>query len=241
MWVVGGGSVFTAETELAMIRNTPWEKSRFERILNLLFAGWLRACEADYSQILVPYLEFRDGEIPRFWLGEWLPSAVGPGSKLTPEDAAKFSGFWPLRGIGVQARNRDRFGWTCNLRATRLKLILALYQLNEKRPPPSLEALVPEYMSEVPIDPYSGKPFRYRVSNGENITEQFFEDDGLRFPFKPKERIRYVPANQGILWSVGLDGIDNGGMKHGVALDPSEWMSKGLDEIFVIPRWPLSH
>jgi hypothetical protein len=236
MWVVGGGSIFKPETEWAMIANTPWERRHFERIMNLLFAGWLRACEADYSRILEQDMEIRNGEIPRSWLGEWLPPTDCPGSAMTPDDVAKFMWLWPVRGVGLDARNQARFGWTCGLRATRLKLILALYQLKEKRPAPSLEALVPEYMLEVPIDPYSGKPFRYRVSKGENITEQFFEEDRLRFSPEPKERIRHIPAGQGILWSVGLDGIDNGGAKHGESLDPAEWISEGFDQIFVVPR-----
>jgi hypothetical protein len=237
MRVVLGDSIFKPESQLAVIWQVPWERKRMERIMNLLFAGWLRASNVHYSRILEQDSQDSDS-LPRSWLGEWFPPANGPGSALTPDDAAKFTWLWPVRGIGMHARHRDRHGWTCNLRATRLKLILALYQFEQKKPAPNLEALVPQYMSDVPIDPYSGGPFHYRVSKGENITEQFFDEGRFHFSHEPKERIRHIPAGQGILWNVGLDGVDNGGAKHGVSLDTSEWISGGLDQIFIVPKWP---
>ena len=237
-WVVLGDSIFEPRTQLTLIWQTPCERKRFQRIMNLLFGGWLRACQADYSQI--PEHHFEDQNSPdsmvRLWIGDWFPPEDGPGSSLTAEQLAHFMFLWPVRGLGAEARNRDRPGWTCYLRATRLMVALALYQLLEKRPAPSLEALVPKYILEVPIDPYSGKPIHYRVSKGEDITEQFFDEE--RPSFEPKERIRRIPAGQGILWSVGLDGVNNGGVKHGVSLDISEWKTEGLDQIFVVPTWP---
>jgi hypothetical protein len=239
-WVVLGDSIFEPRTQLTLIWQTPCERKRFQRIMNLLFGGWLRACQADYSQI--PEHHFEDQNSPdsmvRLWIGDWFPPEDGPGSSLTAEQLAHFMFLWPVRGLGAEARNRDRPEWTCWLRATRLIVALALYQLHEHKPAPSLEALIPKYLSDLPIDPYSGKPFRYRISKGEDITEQFFDDDRFMSSFEPKERIRHVPEGQGILWSVGLDGVDNGGVKHGVALDTSEWASQGLDLIFVAPEWP---
>lgn len=57
------------------------------------------------------------------------------------------------------------------------------YELQERVPPPTLESLVPGFLSAVPIDPMSGKSLCYRVSSDSSF----------------------------ILYSVGEDGVDDGG------------------------------
>ncbi|MCX7969177.1 MAG: type II secretion system protein GspG [Armatimonadetes bacterium] len=67
---------------------------------------------------------------------------------------------------------------------TETALSLRLYRSERGRYPESLQALVPKYLPKIPIDPYDGKPIRYRkLSRG----------------FK--------------VWSVGGNGKDEGGMK----------------------------
>ena len=44
-----------------------------------------------------------------------------------------------------------------------------LYQVDQGKVAPSLAVLVPGYLDALPKDPYSGKDFRYRVSEGETI------------------------------------------------------------------------
>jgi hypothetical protein len=61
-------------------------------------------------------------------------------------------------------------------------LALERYRLRHKRFPGSLNELVPEFVSEVPIDYMDGKPLRYRL-------------DGDQF----------------VLWSIGPNGKDDGG------------------------------
>jgi hypothetical protein len=98
-------------------------------------------------------------------------------------------------------------------------------------PAPNLQALIPRYLPELPLDPFSGKSFHYRVSAGETI----FNNVGF-----PEEKIR-VPAGQGIVWSVGPDGQDNGGTKQEARsppLDPATSKQYGLDLIFLVPQWP---
>jgi len=43
----------------------------------------------------------------------------------------------------------------------RLRLAARAYELEKGGPPPSLEALVPDYLDAVPADPFDGKPLRY--------------------------------------------------------------------------------
>jgi hypothetical protein len=50
-----------------------------------------------------------------------------------------------------------------DLRALRLRIALTHYEQANGAPPETLEALVPQYLKEVPIDPVSGKSFEYEV------------------------------------------------------------------------------
>ena len=68
-------------------------------------------------------------------------------------------------------------------RVTMLRLALRAHQLEHGAPPPNLQALVPNYINAVPADPF-GK--------GEALR---FQTDGKTYE----------------LWSIGPDGIDNGG------------------------------
>ena len=52
---------------------------------------------------------------------------------------------------------------TAELRATTVVLALRQYQQAEQHSPQTLQDLVPKYLSEVLVDPFDGKPLRYRV------------------------------------------------------------------------------
>jgi hypothetical protein len=63
-----------------------------------------------------------------------------------------------LTPIIVKYRRR-----AAELRATAVVLALRQYQQAEQHSPQTLQDLVPKYLSEVPVDPFDGKPLRYRV------------------------------------------------------------------------------
>jgi hypothetical protein len=71
------------------------------------------------------------------------------------------------------------------------ELAIRLFEHDHQRLPQSLEELVPTYLPSVPVDSYSGRPLTYRVQDG-----------------KP------------VLYSVGGDGVDDGGTfgRYGQAL-----------------------
>jgi hypothetical protein len=48
-----------------------------------------------------------------------------------------------------------------SLRATEIMLALKAYQLDKGKLPSNLSDLVPAYLSQIPIDPFDGKPLRY--------------------------------------------------------------------------------
>jgi hypothetical protein len=68
-------------------------------------------------------------------------------------------------------------------RLTVVAIALQRYELRHYRPPSSLQELVPEFFSAVPIDPMSGEPLRYRLN----------------------------PDGSFLLYSVGEDGKDDSG------------------------------
>jgi hypothetical protein len=115
--------------------------------------------------------------------------------------------------------------------AAALQLALRLYEAEHGKPAESLSVLVPEYLPAIPLDPYDGQPFRYRLSQGETLNWPY--DDRDPHDPKPPPPTRRVPAGQGILWCVGTDRIDHGGhtqaSPHAAGIVPNE------DLIFVVP------
>jgi hypothetical protein len=129
----------------------------------------------------------------------------GPAAgSLTPDQWGRLLAESPLALQLFSTRSAyqpaaEAFG-LCRVRGTRLQLALALYQLQEGRAAPSLADLVPRYLPAVPVDPHSGQPFQYRISNGERITWFSRNGEGLRH-----EDLR---AGQPVVRTVGRDGDD---------------------------------
>jgi hypothetical protein len=116
-------------------------------------------------------------------------------------------------------------------RAAALQVALRLYQAETGRTAEKLTDLVPKYLAAVPLDPYDGQPFRYRISRGETI--EWPADDTTVGTLTVK---RAVAAGQGILWAVGLDQKDDGG-------HTQEWENQNLkvpdqDRISLVPLPP---
>jgi len=78
------------------------------------------------------------------------------------------------------------------------------YQLAHDTLPERLDLLVPDYLDAVPADPFDGKPLRYKLT-----------DTGV------------------IVYSVGKDGVDNGGKELDVR---GQRFQAGTDIVFIIPR-----
>src|SRR5262249_32967936 len=137
----------------------------------------------------------------------------------------------------------------CWLHAAQLRVALRLYQAEQGRPAERLTQLVPRYLSDVPRDPFDDQPFRYRLSRGEEIRwpeepkppkeppEPVALAHGaaaaLPGALEPVNPTRKVPAGQGVLWSIGEDGHDDGGVRQ--AERDTGRTQHGEDIIFLVP------
>lgn len=85
-----------------------------------------------------------------------------------------------------------------------LEVALLLYQHDHQSSAKSLDDLVPEYLSEIPQDPYGNGPLNYRVSQGETIDIPIRQSaepgDSEKIVFKK----RTIKPGQGLLWSERL-------------------------------------
>jgi len=84
-----------------------------------------------------------------------------------------------------------------SLQATRTILALRAYQIAHGNLPKDLFALVPEFLSEVPVDAFDGKPLRYSAerkvvySVGKNLKDDGGEDRGQDVP-EAQRHLDYV-------------------------------------------------
>jgi hypothetical protein len=180
---------------LAYLANQlPWERARALRALGQITVRNLLEVQ-DFTQKVA---DSRPREIRQVTLRRWLrpPFVALPELWETAEPAAMTSHFMVL-----EYRARLSLSALCAAycdnetyrRGTLLCLALAAYRLDHKQYPPRLGDLVPAYIKELPLDPYSAQPFQY-------------EPAGLSLPLKFQsrswEQIRIEPHTP-LLWSVG--------------------------------------
>jgi hypothetical protein len=153
--------------------------------------------------------------------------------KPAPSGEPRFQAPWPEQPLDFtwqarEAREAHNPYMLTAHRAALLQVALRLYLATHGRPAPSLDALVQQYLTAVPVDPYDpeGKPFRYRVSRGETVRVL------VRGPYFGAQD-RGVPAGEGILYSVGPDGRDDGGRRQLDSWRPGEESRE--DILFLIP------
>jgi hypothetical protein len=193
---------------------TPWERERAIRVLHALTKSRLREAETPYWQLPLQ---------ARTWDRSALPAVEANRSSCFLPDRNRPFPFeqWShllndspllLRLFAFASRPQEQAFSLCRVRAARLKLALALYQIHEREPAPALGHLVPRYLEALPEDPFSGNPFDYRISNG----EQLAWDPGTTWADTPAVSLA---SGQGVFWSVGPAG-------------------RGLGMLFIVPSWP---
>jgi ABC-type transport system involved in multi-copper enzyme maturation permease subunit len=96
--------------------------------------------------------------------------------------------------------------------------------------PKSLDALVPEELPNLPDDPYSGRPFGYRPSQGQEAPR--LRDAPLPYgPIGGRSKGQAPSPGSWLLYSVGADGHDDGG----ISFKEKDPRYQPLDIVFAIP------
>jgi hypothetical protein len=170
----------------------PWDRTRALRLLNVLTRSELDVLRE---------AEERDREDRPIWWPWWLvrqsherdffPYVLRTQICLPPFSAniGSNAGIWMVR-------------WStrteCLRRATRLLLALEAWKLQHGALPETLDQLVGPCLDRLPVDPYSGKPFRY-FRNGLGVP--------LRYPWLPYTfwgpHDPTVAAHVPFFWSLG--------------------------------------
>jgi hypothetical protein len=122
-----------------LARLAPWERERERRFLNRAYKSLVEEAQLPTWEEAPP----RDRKGPTHPVEKWT---------------------FPLRVV-----RRAQCHGLCQLRALRLQIALAAYQVRNGAGAASLEDLAPGLLEKLPVDPWSGKPFGYRVSRGERI------------------------------------------------------------------------
>ena len=92
--------------------------------------------------------------------------------------------------------------------------------------PDRLEALVPAILPSLPIDPYSGRPFGFVRSIGQEVSPL-----RLALSAAPGNGHPAAPGSW-LLYSVGPDGVDH----NGFTFKPNVPTPQPMDIVFEIPR-----
>lgn len=219
---------------IALSLELPWEQERKVRLWRTVWQGLFHGTQTPHWELPETPAELGNfKETTRQILRGWLPVGDGTEAAVTVVQLARlldrswladerlFVPVEPLRSVATRAR------W--HVDSCRLQLALGLYQIEKKKPAAKLQDLVPKFLTELPVDPYSGRMFGYRLSGGEDIVTG---NDGII--------MARVHAGQGILWSTGPDRIDHGGRRHGGPEDDRSlaWQNSQLDLVTIVPRWP---
>jgi hypothetical protein len=117
---------------------------------------------------------------------------------------------YPLLPIIMPSFERaaiSQHGANARLDATLTAVAIDAYRLAHGDYPQRLADLVPAYLPAVPIDPWDGKPLKYRLaSSGEQIE--------VRRDKNSLEPIALTAEDGFVLYSIGGDRIDDGGRVH---------------------------
>jgi hypothetical protein len=148
----------------------PWEKQRQSRILHAIYAAQLREIQKPLWQN--PAWKQRGQKVDpvsAVALELGLPPEEGTGSHLSARQWGDYlregmHNYVIVYRVPQQLTARSQRA----LHAAQLVVCAALYQANNGQPPAKLDALLaPGYLAALPIDPFTGRPFRYRISEGE--------------------------------------------------------------------------
>jgi hypothetical protein len=183
------------------LATTPWERIRARRVNRLLASAAIQAAMYDpwqRSKQLDPEIDY---------------------AQKTSRNAMML-----IRGVEgyIEANDRNEVG----RRGLVLVLALREWQLRHRvQFPKSLDALVPEELAGSPLDPYSGQPFGYVRSHGQEVPLLRHALGAARY-----EGHSSAPGSW-LLYSVGPNRSDDGG----ITFKDRDHRTQLMDIVFEIP------
>jgi ABC-2 family transporter protein len=188
----------------ASLVSAPWERQRARRICRLIIARELPNITVDaYQRTVHPDLQsLRETEL------------LNRSVSLTRFFLTNFEG-------AVVSLDRELVG----RRALEQAVAIEAWKLGHNgQYPQTLDALVPGLLSRLPLDPFSGKPFHYVRSEGQEVrpptTLPYFDESFHRRPTRP---------GQPLIYSIGPDREDDKGQ----TFTGNQWFLG--DDVFAIP------
>ena len=156
--LIGAGSDRVRDEELWWVIVewlVPWEHARQERVFRLIAYGNQEQLEwlSDRRSNLGPMIQSSSNVL--IDIGKHRPMILIQSSSNVLIDIGKDRE--NMRNLVAMPRR------LCAARAMQLKLALRWYQADHGKPAENLDELVPKYLSSIPLNPYDGKPFRYRL------------------------------------------------------------------------------
>jgi hypothetical protein len=179
---------------LAYVANElPWERRRALAVLDQI--TWRNTREAIALATLVVEAKatgYGLNGIRRFLRSRY--DGIPPAWELTePELMTSYLAVMEYRTrVSMPELNRAYLDNVVFRRVTLLRVALAQYRLDHGQYPTQLAALVPDYLSEMPLDPYLRQEFQ-------------FEPAGIDLPLQVHlgDRKEPIPPHTPLLWSVG--------------------------------------
>jgi hypothetical protein len=146
-----------------------------------VFGGWLGFGQAKSVELISSLVRTLDD----------YPAALARAEAITAE-AQELSALYVTAKISIPSLQRSvtlAARTAAMLESARTALAAERYRLERGAWPDNLQALVPEYMDEVPADPFDGQPLRYRVAPDRVVIYSVHEnrtDDGGDLETKPE-------------------------------------------------------
>ena len=164
-----------------MLYWTPWERERARRMLRLVISNELEAYRKMYSDLA------NDRQVTLRGYGIPEERADHTRRQMTPDGWLSSLSF---------AGQIDQLAMTeLTRRATLIAMALAAWQLDHESLPDRLEELKGEYLTRIPVDPFSGELFRYYWKG--------VDEPVVRFGKYTGEETIVIEAKKPFFWSQG--------------------------------------
>jgi hypothetical protein len=174
------------DADIHLINSNPllpvYNRSKTRALFANQYLVWLKAAPHHFNEA-EDEIKKESEKLP----GGYNYSRPGPISMILSGNVAGQVAYYTMLPATWATMGRKSRSDT-QLQATRVILALRAYQLTHGNLPSDLNALVPEFLDEVPVDDFDGQPLRYSAdrkivySVGQNLKDDGGDDRGTEAP-----------------------------------------------------------